>query len=74
MPAHADTSHSSLAAQVHIDGKLVHSKLDTGCWPEFGDIVDKVKLARESRSTAKAGETGLAPMRRAMKARSCVVQ
>jgi selenoprotein W-related protein len=34
------------AFEIRANGKLLHSKLDTGDWPDFGDIVKAIKKAR----------------------------
>jgi len=31
------------AFEIHANGKLLHSKLNTGDWPDFDDIVKAVK-------------------------------
>jgi selenoprotein W-related protein len=34
------------AFEIHVNGKLLHSKLDTGDWPEFDAIVTAIKKAK----------------------------
>jgi selenoprotein W-related protein len=34
------------AFEVRANGKLLHSKLDTGEWPDFDDIVKAIKKAK----------------------------
>ena len=34
------------AFEIHANGKLIHSKLDTGDWPDFDDIVKAIKKAK----------------------------
>jgi len=31
------------AFEIHANGKLLHSKLDTGDWPDFDEIVKTIK-------------------------------
>jgi selenoprotein W-related protein len=34
------------AFEIRSNGKLLHSKLDTGDWPDFDDIVKAIKKAK----------------------------
>jgi selenoprotein W-related protein len=34
------------AFEIHANGKLLHSKLDTGDWPDFDAIVTAIKKAK----------------------------
>ena len=34
------------AFEIHANGKLLHSKLDTGDWPDFDEIVKAIKRAK----------------------------
>jgi selenoprotein W-related protein len=34
------------AFEIHVNGKLLHSKLDTGDWPDFDAIVTAIKKAK----------------------------
>jgi selenoprotein W-related protein len=34
------------AFEIRANGKLLHSKLETGDWPEFDDIVKAIKKAK----------------------------
>ncbi len=31
------------AFEIHANGKLLHSKLDTGDWPDFDEVVKAIK-------------------------------
>ena len=31
------------AFEIHANGKLLHSKVDSGDWPDFGSIVSQIK-------------------------------
>jgi selenoprotein W-related protein len=34
------------AFEIHANGKLLHSKLDTGDWPDFDAVVAAIKKAK----------------------------
>jgi len=34
------------AFEIHANGKLLHSKLDTGDWPDFDAVVTAIKKAK----------------------------
>jgi len=34
------------AFEIHANGKLLHSKLDTGDWPDFDEVVKAIKRAK----------------------------
>ena len=34
------------AFEIHANGKLLHSKLDTGDWPDFDEVVKAIKKAK----------------------------
>src|SRR4029453_5341028 len=48
------------AFEIRANGKLLHSKLDTGDWPDFDAGVTAVRKAKKPRRYSAAGHCALA--------------